>query len=182
LLPASLAGYINPFDNKAGPFAFRQTGIASVCFPTSHQTNVMTFSRITAIVQLLIGIFLAVIAFIALTMGEGYLRLVGGIAAAGAVLLLFFAAGHYFRKPASRDDASGLPHGLFRRLIFLAIAIYALGVPLYAVAVSGKIPVLSIDSRRMISLKAEPQSFWLMAGLHAVPGLYCLFLGMRRRK
>jgi hypothetical protein len=103
----------------------------------------MTVSKMTAIAQLLIGIFLAVIAFIALTMGEGFLRLIGGIAAAGAVLLLFLVAGHYFRKPAMRDDTSGLPHGLFRRLIFLVIAIYALGVPLHAVFVTGEISPLS---------------------------------------
>lgn len=142
----------------------------------------MTFSKIAAIAQLLIGILLAVIACIAMTSGEGYLRLIGGMAAAGSVIFLFFAARGYTRKPAARDDTSGLPTGLFRRLIYLAIALYALGVPLYAVAVSGKIPTLSFDSRRMISLKAEPQSFWLMAGLHAVPGLYCLFMGLRRRK
>jgi hypothetical protein len=143
----------------------------------------MTFTKITAIAQLLIGIFLAVIAFIALTMGEGFLRLIGGFAAAGAVLLLFLAAGHYFRKPARRDDTSGLPHGLFRRLIFFAIAVYALGVPLYAVFFTGKIPPLSqVGSNRMISKSAEPNSFWLMAGLYAVPGGVSLFMALRRRK
>jgi hypothetical protein len=143
----------------------------------------MTFTKITAIAQLLIGIFLAVIAFIALTMGEGFLRLIGGFAAAGAVLLLFLAAGHYFRKPARRDDTSGLPHGLFRRLIFLAIAIYALGVPLHAVFVTGKIsPLSEPGGKRTISKSAEPNSFWLMAGLYAVPGGVSLFMSLRRRK
>jgi hypothetical protein len=116
-------------------------------------------------------------------MGEGFLRLIGGFAAAGAVLLLFLAAGHYFRKPARRDDTSGLPHGLFRRLIFLAIAIYALGVPLHAVFVTGKIsPLSEPGGKRTISKSAEPNSFWLMAGLYAVPGGVSLFMSLRRRK
>lgn len=129
-----------------------------------------------AVVLSLAGLVLALTGFLALTSGEsGYLRLVGGIAAIAAVVLLLFAAWLYFRKPRQRGDTSGLPRGLVRRLILLTIGLYAIGVPLYAVLVSGQMPTLTLGDNRMISLRAEAQSFWLMAGLHAVPGLYCLF-------
>lgn len=141
----------------------------------------MTLSRIGAIALLLLAILLAVISSLGLTSGEPYLRLVGLIAAGGALAMLFFSAVLFLRKPVTDSEMPVPRSGILRRLLFLGIALYALGVPLYAVAVSGKIPTLSFDQRRMISLKAEPQSFWLMAGLHAVPGLYCLFMALRRR-
>lgn len=141
----------------------------------------MTPSRIFAVVLLLIGGLLAVVAVLALSPGESsYLRLLGGIAAAGAVATLLFAARLYFRKPAVHGDPPGLPWWLLQRLALLTIGLYAIGVPLYAVLVSGQIPTLTLDDSRMISLKAEPQSFWLMAGLYLVPGLYGLFMGLRR--
>lgn len=136
----------------------------------------MTRSRMCAVAMLMAGLVLAATGLLVLTSGEGgYLRLVGGLAAAGALWLLFFGAGLYFRKPALRGDTSGMPRGLVRRLILLTIGLYAIGVPLYAVLVSGQMPTLTLGDNRMISLRAEAQSFWLMAGLHAVPGLYCLF-------
>jgi hypothetical protein len=145
----------------------------------------MTLSRMAAIALLLVATLLAFVGYGMLTSGEPYLRLVGLIAAGGAVAMLLFSAGLFLRKPVTEAGESGGFGGFgnaLRRLVFLGIALYALGVPLYAVAVSGKIPTLSLDSKRMISLKAEPQSFWLMAGLHAVPGVYCLFLALRRRR
>jgi hypothetical protein len=39
-----------------------------------------------------------------------------------------------------------------------------------------------VGSNRMISKSAEPNSFWLMAGLYAVPGGVSLFMALRRRK
>jgi len=142
----------------------------------------MTLSRMTAIALLLVATLLAFVGYGMLTSGEPYLRLVGLIAAGGAVVMLLFSAGLFLRKPVTEEGASSGYGDTLRRLIFLGVALYALGVPLYAVAVSGKIPTLSLDSKRMISLKAEPQSFWLMAGLHAVPGVYCLFMALRRRR
>lgn len=142
----------------------------------------MNSSRVFAVVLLLIGMLLAVIGALALSPGEtGYLRLVGGMAAAGAVATLFFAARLYFRKPAVQGDPPGLPWWMLQRLVLLTIGLYALGVPLYAVLVSGRIPVLSLDSSRVIPMGAEPQSFWLMVALYLVPGLYALFLALRRR-
>jgi len=136
-------------------------------------------TKILALVFGLVGLLLACIGFMALSPGsDGYLRLVGGMAAAGAVVLLFFALRFYFHKPGERNEVPGW--AIARRVILLSIGLYALGVPLYAVLVSGRIPVMSIDSHRIIHLGAEPQSFWLMVGLYLVPGLYALFLGLRR--
>lgn len=142
----------------------------------------MTPSRVFAGILLLLSLLLAVVGVLALSPGEGgYVRLLGLIAAAGAVAALLFAARLYFSKPAVQGDPAGLPWWLLHRLVLLTIGLYAVGVPLHAVLVSGRIPVLSLDSHRIIPMDAEPQSFWLMAGLYLVPGLYALFLALRRR-
>jgi hypothetical protein len=141
----------------------------------------MNWSRFFAIGLLLLALFLAVLGYSAWSSGEPYLRLLGLIMAGGAVVLPFIALGLYSRGKPSVDGEAGSFRERFRKLILLVITLYALGVPLYAVLVSGKMPTLSLHDKRMISQKAEPQSFWLMGGLHAVPGLYCLFLLLRRR-
>lgn len=137
----------------------------------------MNWQKFFAGALLLGAIFLAVIGYLAWSSGEPYMRLVGLIAAGGAVALFIFALEFFSKKPASGGGGSG---GLFRQLVLLGIALYALGVPLYAVVATGKMPALALDNKRMISRSADPQSFWLMAGLHAVPGVYCLFLVLRR--
>jgi hypothetical protein len=51
------------------------------------------------------------------------------------------------------------------------------------VFVTGKIsPLSEPGGKRTISKSAEPNSFWLMAGLYAVPGGVSLFMSLRRRK
>lgn len=141
----------------------------------------MNGSKLIAGVLLAVALVLAVLGYSAWKSGEPYLRLLGLIMLGGAVVLPFLALGFYFRGTSSSDGGYGSFREGIRKLILLGIAVYALGVPTYAVLVSGKMPTLSLDDKRMISRSAEPQSFWLMGGLHAVPGLYCLFLLLRRR-
>lgn len=133
----------------------------------------------------MLALFLAVIGYQWWSSGESYLRLIGFFAMGGALGLSLIALMLWVQKQSSVDSEFRGFVNFFRQVFLLAIALYSLGVPLYAVAVTGKMPALLPYDRQMnkkvITRAGEPKVFWKTAGLHALPGVYCLFLALRRR-